>query len=724
MRPKDPGKTARMRRELREELKGKKTVVTIYIILRVLVILTMVAQFLNGNFENVFLCILTLVLFTLPTVIERRVRIDLPDTLEIIILLFIFSAEILGEIQAYYTYFHGWDTMLHTLNGFLCAAIGFSLVDLFNRNERFSLSLSPVFMAIVAFCFSMTIGVLWEFFECIMDSFFLLDMQKDTIVHSIGSVMLDPAGGSGGFATAAFRYKRRKAIDGTKPGSPQRERRLGLCKNSVFLVEISKRLVKIAKTAMLLTGDGNTGMTQGNSLDKYSNLDGWITSHCPKGTPDIIITNPPFSGQKTESMMMDPDILKLFGFGHRPDPEGTFPTITDDDDRDAGHGTLLIRQAPELLFLERCIDWLKPGGRIGIVLPKGILDNRTYINYRRWMLSRCKVDAVVTLHKNTFEPDTGVRTCVLFLSKPLEDDPVPGDYTIFMAQSRRVGKDSKGEPVFALDEKGSATSELDEDLTQIAESYKTFRDIGTFTESETCFTAERGELDDNLNLNPQHYSPELNATLEKVSKFDDKPDWSVTTIGQLDKNIRIYMGPRWSSRSLVVEDPSDTTNLTPYLTANGALEQRRMTVKWFDMSRATDKQKECVRMLRVQKGDILISRSGTIGKVTYATRILADKYVISDDLVRVRVPDENMRAYLLAFLMSSTAMNLMKLDEFGSVQQHLQPRHIWGLPVPVPDSWEQVSPIIDAGKGMISAMEQTSLADESLRTNGFDSLIE
>ena len=195
MRPKDPGKTARMRRELREELKGKKTVVTIYIILRVLVILTMVAQFLNGNFENVFLCILTLVLFTLPTVIERRVRIDLPDTLEIIILLFIFSAEILGEIQAYYTYFHGWDTMLHTLNGFLCAAIGFSLVDLFNRNERFSLSLSPVFMAIVAFCFSMTIGVLWEFFECTMDQLFFLDMQKDTIVNTIGSVMLDPTGG-------------------------------------------------------------------------------------------------------------------------------------------------------------------------------------------------------------------------------------------------------------------------------------------------------------------------------------------------------------------------------------------------------------------------------------------------------------------------------------------------------------------------------------------------
>ena len=182
------------RRALRQALRSKKTVTVIYLILRALVIATLVLQFLNGNFENVFLCGLTLVLFTLPTVIERRIKIDLPDTLEIIILLFIFAAEILGEIQAYYTIFKGWDTMLHTLNGFLCAAIGFSLVDLLNRNERFSLSLSPAFMSIVAFCFSMTIGVLWEFFECGMDQLLLLDMQKDAVVHEISSVMLDPAG--------------------------------------------------------------------------------------------------------------------------------------------------------------------------------------------------------------------------------------------------------------------------------------------------------------------------------------------------------------------------------------------------------------------------------------------------------------------------------------------------------------------------------------------------
>ena len=173
-------------------LRRKPRVSAVYLLLRFFVILTMIAQFFNRNFENVFLCLLTLILFVLPTIFERQLMIDLPDTLEVIILLFIFSAEILGEIQSFYTTFLGWDTVLHTLNGFLCAAIGFSLVDMFNRNERFSLDLSPVFMAIVAFCFSMTIGVMWEFFECFMDVTFGFDMQKDFIVDAIRSVTLDP----------------------------------------------------------------------------------------------------------------------------------------------------------------------------------------------------------------------------------------------------------------------------------------------------------------------------------------------------------------------------------------------------------------------------------------------------------------------------------------------------------------------------------------------------
>lgn len=185
-----------MSRALKLEIREHKSSFMVYVILRALVILMMVLQIFNRNFENVFLCALTLLLLMVPSFIQVNLKIELPTGLEIIILLFIFAAEILGEIQAYYIKFTGWDTMLHTMNGFLMAAIGFSLVDILNRNERFSFKLSPVFVAIVAFCFSMTIGVIWEFFEFGMDQIFRLDMQKDTVIHSISTVMLDPSGGN------------------------------------------------------------------------------------------------------------------------------------------------------------------------------------------------------------------------------------------------------------------------------------------------------------------------------------------------------------------------------------------------------------------------------------------------------------------------------------------------------------------------------------------------
>lgn len=184
------------REELKTLWKEKKAVTAVYIFLRTSVVLVMLAQIFNRNFENVFLCVLTLFLFAMPSLLERKLDIDLPNTLEIIILLFIYAAEILGEIGAYYVTFPYWDTVLHTMNGFLCAAIGFSLLDILNRTSRVRFHLSPLYLAIVAFCFSMTVGVVWEFFECIMDQLFFLDMQKDSVVHTIGTILLDPTGGN------------------------------------------------------------------------------------------------------------------------------------------------------------------------------------------------------------------------------------------------------------------------------------------------------------------------------------------------------------------------------------------------------------------------------------------------------------------------------------------------------------------------------------------------
>ena len=151
-------------KKIKEKYKQtKKKSLAVYLILRVLVIICMVLQVLRGDWNNAFLCMLSLILFTIPTIIEEKFKITLPTVLETIIYLFIFSAEILGEINNFYGNIPYWDTILHTINGFLCAAIGFSLIDILNNSERFHIKLSPVFVGLVAFCFSMTIGVLWEF---------------------------------------------------------------------------------------------------------------------------------------------------------------------------------------------------------------------------------------------------------------------------------------------------------------------------------------------------------------------------------------------------------------------------------------------------------------------------------------------------------------------------------------------------------------------------------
>ncbi len=184
-------KGRRFASELREEIKKNKNVFAVYITLRILVIAVAVVSLISGNIENFFLCILSLILFLLPAFVERKLKIDLPDALEIIVLLFIFAAEILGEISSFYVRVPHWDTMLHTVNGFLFAAIGFAMVDVLNRSSKVKFNLSPFYLAVMAFCFSMTVGVVWEFFEFGMDMLLGFDMQKDTVINSINSVMLD-----------------------------------------------------------------------------------------------------------------------------------------------------------------------------------------------------------------------------------------------------------------------------------------------------------------------------------------------------------------------------------------------------------------------------------------------------------------------------------------------------------------------------------------------------
>lgn len=164
----------------------------LYIVLYLVVAAIFVRSIFEGRYEHALLCLLVFILFWIPSMLERRLAIEIPNLLESIILCFIFAAEILGEIDAFYIKIPFWDTMLHTTWGFLAAGIGFALVDILNRSHASRLQLTPIYMAITAFCFSMTAGAVWELFEYAMDVFVGFDMQKDTVVTAFNTVTLDP----------------------------------------------------------------------------------------------------------------------------------------------------------------------------------------------------------------------------------------------------------------------------------------------------------------------------------------------------------------------------------------------------------------------------------------------------------------------------------------------------------------------------------------------------
>lgn len=176
---------------LRENIKENKSTFAVYVVLRVVVIAALIFSLLRRDFYSAFVCGLSLILFLVPAFIEKTFKLYLPSVLEIIILLFIFAAQILGDLAYFYVRVPHWDTALHTINGFLCAAVGFALIDILNQNKNIKFQLSPIYVAIVAFCFSMTIGVLWEFFEFGSDMLLQTDMQKDTVLNYISSVALD-----------------------------------------------------------------------------------------------------------------------------------------------------------------------------------------------------------------------------------------------------------------------------------------------------------------------------------------------------------------------------------------------------------------------------------------------------------------------------------------------------------------------------------------------------
>ena len=528
----------------------------------------------------------------------------------------------------------------------------------------------------------------------------VVDFLSEALDPDYQDIILDPAGGSGGFLTGAMRYVRKKILKSSATNI-SKQRQLDKHRTNLFMVEISKRLVKIAKTAMILNGDGHTGMTQGDSLGKTSDLNERVVARCGPGKPTIILTNPPFAGVG-EGRITDPQVLDNFNTGIRWSTRGGEYFSTGERNIEG--------VPPEMLFFERCLQWIAPGGKIGIVMPKSFLDTQTYYPARRLLLDSYRLLAVINCHKDTFQPHTGVRTSLLIVERPLQAEDVGSDYEIFMAISKKIGQDSEGFPIFKRNSDNELTEIIDHDLDEILEDYKLHKD-GKLNNSEYRFSIRKSDIDTQLRINPQFYLPNLNETIRQIESIDGLEGWSVVTLGQICSGVRIFKGPRLKSENLIVENSGE--GIEPYYTPSAVLQEKSDSAKLLNVAIASAKQIATINAVRVYRGDIVITRSGTIGRVAYITKRL-NGAIVSDDLIRVRIPDEGIRNYALQFLQSDMALNQMLKNEYGAVQQHLEPNHVSDILIPIPANWADADQLIENVRNQLLLKEALEDATSTL----------
>lgn len=308
-------------------------------------------------------------------------------------------------------------------------------------------------------------------------------MCVDILRPRAGEIVLDPACGSGGFLISALQSAER--LHG------ERIRAVGF--------DFDVKAFRVARIMGIAAGNGNIVLSRRNSLDPMGrDLDGDRSfDQAFEGmrdfAADVILTNPPFGGDVT-----DTTILRHYHCKH------------------AKHKTKMPR---ELLFVERCVQLLRPGGRAAIVVPQGILSNASLDFFREWLHERCEILGAVSLHPFAFLPHTGVKTSVLFLSR---FDSAGGQRSsVFFAMSSRPGKDSAGRFEHV---DGAATYGRGDDLQQIAERFRTFLDSTTDAEnggvgSDAIVRAgavPRSEVLQSHRLDPEYYDPDVLHLLQRL----------------------------------------------------------------------------------------------------------------------------------------------------------------------------------------------------------------
>lgn len=511
------------------------------------------------------------------------------------------------------------------------------------------------------------------------------------------SIILDPSCGSGGFLISSMNYILNK-IKSSKRGESAKEVLRANVVHNLFGIDISPKLVKIAKANMLLGKDGHGGIERTDSLSETEKLSASFMEKCGFRKPNVILSNPPF-GSGNDIRIKNKTVLGKFDIGHVWNVNG-FGEVVYDEKLNEGVGV-----APELLFIEQYLRWIKQEGLICIVMAKGQLDNREALAIRRKVLAECELLAVINLHEDTFEPFCGSKASVLLMRKCATP---PKEYRIFMAISNKVGQNSRGETLLKKDASGEpivvdGQLQLDEDLSDIADNYHQFK-RGELIESEFMFSISINDLDpSSLSFNPIHYLPKHNEALKKIIIMKERPEFDVLPLSAIAQAV--FNGPRFK-RPYADMGVTSGEGIRKFFTGTAITQMNSDNVKYLDEKKCKKALLRQLDELTIHKGYILISDSGTLGRISYALS-MHDGHVATNNLIRVVINDVNLRGYVFQFLKSPIGQSLILKNAYGTNQEHLEPDVISEILVPIPKDRTIVDRIGAKVIASIEAMEQS-----------------
>lgn len=293
-----------------------------------------------------------------------------------------------------------------------------------------------------------------EFFTarnvCNMTIEMLFALVSEEKITSPGSLkILDPAVGTGGFLISGVQNIKQLFLERGYKYDQLRDSVRDVANTNFFGIDFNPFLVKVSQMNMVMHGDGSSNIVHANSLEDPQNWNEEALKLVHLGEFDVVVTNPPFG---TKAVIDNPDILKQFQLSEfgAASPRSALP--------------------PEQLFIERCLDFLKPGGYLGIVLPDSILSNPGLKWIREWILEKTYIVASIDLPVETFEPHTGTQTSILILRKKTpEQEKKVEDYSIFMAIPEKVGHDRRGVPIYKTTPEGEV--ELDDKGEKIIDDH-------------------------------------------------------------------------------------------------------------------------------------------------------------------------------------------------------------------------------------------------------------